>query len=192
MGELYVMNEHTPIRTAGGHESRRRRRPITHHRIFPPAPEATVRLAALEELPELIQLTQELHAENGQHDLSYLKIRDAIAKGLMLDNAVMAVIGEKGDIRAMLLLHINTVYYSDEKQIVELWNFVRCDSRRSNYGKQLLDFAMQYADSLGMHLTIGIMSDESLEAKTRLYERVLGVRSGSVFVYKPKVLSDGR
>lgn len=186
------MNEHTPIRTAGGHESRRRRRAITHHRIFPPAPEAIVRLATMDELPELIQLTQELHAENGQHDLSYRKIRDDIAKGLALDNAVMAVIGESGDIRAMLLLHIKSVYYSDENQIVELWNFVRCDSRRSNYGKQLLHFAMEYADSLMLHLTIGIISDESLEAKTRLYERELGVRSGSIFIYKPKVPADGR
>lgn len=180
------MNDQTPIRTARGHESRRRRRQITHHRIFEPAPEASVRLADAQDLPQLMQLAQELHAENGQHDFSYHKVRNLLQRGVSQDYAVLAVIGEPLDIRAMLMLIVDQVYYSEERQIIELWNFVRCDSRRSDYGKQLLAFAMQYADNLGLDLTIGIVSDESMEAKTRLYERQIGVRAGSVFIYRPK------
>lgn len=116
-----------------------------------------------------------------------------VDRGIYRHNAIMAVIGEPDDIRAMLLLFVDDIYYSDDKQLLELWNFVRWDSRRSTYARQLLDFAIELSNKMGYDLTIGIISDHRLEGKTRMYERVLGEVGGSYFIHRPvKEVSDGR
>jgi hypothetical protein len=64
------------------------------------------------------------------------------------------------------------------------WNYVRPDSRKSNYAKQMIGFAKKCADETGLILAIGIISEKKLEAKRRLYERMLPL-SGYWFIYKP-------
>jgi hypothetical protein len=165
-------------------------------------PEMAVRLATMEDRPSILDLCLQLHRENGKHPLAPPKMEWLVDRGLWRQNAIMAVIGEPQDIRAMLLLFIDDIYYSDEKQLLELWNFVRWDSRRSNYARQLLDFAVGLSERTGYDLTIGIISNERLEAKTAMYDRVIsrtaenqgaGLDRGSYFIYRPrKELSDGR
>lgn len=149
-------------------------------------PERPVRLATPNDRPSILDLALQLHRENGRHPLSPPKMEWLVDRGLWRQKAIMAVIGEPFDIRAMLLLFVDDIYYSDDKQLLELWNFVRWDSRRSSYARQLLDFAIGLAEHTGYDLTIGVISDQRLEGKTRMYERVLGEKAGSYFIYKPR------
>jgi GNAT superfamily N-acetyltransferase len=147
-------------------------------------PERPIRIAGAEDRPCLIDLCCWLHAESGAHRLSLPKIARLIDRGLARDRSIMPVIGEPGDIRAMMLLIVDEVYYSDEFWLAELWNYVRPDSRRSAYGRQLLRFAMECADRSGLDLVVNVVSDARLDAKLRMYERCLGA-AGAVFIYRP-------
>jgi GNAT superfamily N-acetyltransferase len=148
-------------------------------------PDRPIRLASPEDRACLIDLCCWLHAENGAHRLALPKVARLIDRGIARDRGVLPVIGEPGDIRAMMLLVVDEVYYSDESWLAEIWNYVRPDSRRSAYGRQLLRFAMECADRSGLDLVVSIVSDARLDAKLRMYERFLG-HAGGVFVYRPR------
>ena len=93
------------------------------------------------------------------------------------------MIGPPDDIKAHVYLQVDEVYYSDDYQIVELWNFVRPDCRRSDYAKTLIAYAKKFADDTKLHLLIGVLSDIRMAAKVRLYERQLP-KAGEFFLYK--------
>jgi GNAT superfamily N-acetyltransferase len=101
------------------------------------------------------------------------------------DNAIVGVIGPSDNIKAIIYLCVDQVYYSEEVQLVEMWNFVRKDCRKSDYAKRMIQFAKKCADDVGCDLTIGIISDERLEAKERLYARLLP-KGGTFFIYHGK------
>jgi GNAT superfamily N-acetyltransferase len=75
------------------------------------------------------------------------------------------------------------VYYSDDYQIVELWNYVRPDCRKSDFAKRLIEFAKKCSTDTGMDLTIGIISNARMEAKCRLYGRMLP-KAGEFYVWR--------
>ena len=143
-----------------------------------------VRLAYPEDAPSLIKLCVEMHSESGHHPLSLPNVQRLLERGIVRNQAILGVIGDPGDVRAMLLLAIERVYYSDSLHLMEIWNFVRQDSRRSVYGRQLLQFAIECADRTGLELMSAVIDDEKPEKKREMYERVLGSR-GSVFIYRP-------
>lgn len=143
-----------------------------------------VRLAMSEDASSIVKLCAEMHAESGHHPLSLPKVHVLIERGIARHRAIMAVIGDPGDVRAMMLLAMEGVYYSDHLHLMELWNFVRADSRRSIYGRQLLQFAIECADRTGLELMSALIDDERPEKKREMYERLLGSR-GSVFIYRP-------
>lgn len=144
-----------------------------------------IRLAGPDDYQELFRISCLLHAENGQHPFSEEKVKKLVWTGCNRDRAIVGVIGEPVDIRAMIYLQLQPVYYSEDHQLVEIFNFVRADSRRSDFAKRMIRFAKRCADNLGLFLLIGIISDEKLEAKTRLYDRELH-RAGIFFSYRPK------
>jgi GNAT superfamily N-acetyltransferase len=85
----------------------------------------------------------------------------------------------------MMILLIDQVWFSDDKQILELVNFVHPEHRRSNYAKTLVEYAKHCSDATGLDLTIGVLSNVRMEAKVKLYERQLP-KAGAFFVYSPK------
>ncbi len=97
-----------------------------------------VRLALAEDAPSLIDMCVEMHGESGHHPLSIANVHRLIERGIARNQAILGVVGDTSDVRAMLLLAIERVYYSDSLHLIEVWNFVRQDSRRSTYGSQLL------------------------------------------------------
>ena len=54
------------------------------------------------------------------------------------------------------------------------------------FAKNMITFAKKCADETKLILLIGIISDEKLEAKERLYARLLP-KGGTFFVYRPNV-----
>lgn len=147
--------------------------------------ENDIRIAGPDDFQEIFRICCLLHKENGQHSFSELKARHVIWRGVNRENSIVGVIGPSNNIKAIIYLVVDPVYYSDECQLVELWNFVRPDCRKSDYAKRMIQFAKQCADETGLHLTIGIISDERLEAKERLYARQLP-KGGVFYIYKPE------
>ena len=79
---------------------------------------------------------------------------------------------------------LDPVWFSDEFQLLELFNFVRPDSRASDFAKSLIGYAKTCAEGLGIDLMIGVLSNERMEAKVRLYGRMLP-KAGELFCYRP-------
>lgn len=148
-----------------------------------------LRVAGPDDFQEIFRISCLLHAENGSHSFNEMKVREIIWRGVNRWEAICAVIGPPTDIKAMLMLAIEEVRYSDDHEIVEIWNFVRPDCRRSDYAKQMITFAKKCADETGLFLSIGVISEKKLEAKRRLYERMLPL-GGYWFIYRPSTAAE--
>jgi hypothetical protein len=141
-----------------------------------------VRIATPHDFDGLMTLVRLAHADNGQHAFSETKIRESIAAACRMERAIIGVIGPADDLRAAIHMIINEIYYSDDVQLFELWTFVREDSRRSDFAKKLLQFAKDCAEQAKLDLLIGIISDQRLEEKERLYKRTFQ-KAGTFFVH---------
>jgi hypothetical protein len=146
--------------------------------------ENDIRLATPDDFQELFRIACLLHSENGAHAFSKDKVTKLIWRGCNRDNSIIGVIGNHNDIRAMIFLSIEQPYYSDEHQLVELWNYVRPDSRKSDFAKKMILFAKKCAVDTKLVLMIGVISSKQLEAKSRLYSRLLPA-GGTFFIYRP-------
>ena len=66
--------------------------------------------------------------------------------------------------------------------------FIHPDYRSAKGGRarRLCEFSKQAADSLGIPLIIGVLSNNRTEAKVRLYKRQFGEPSGAFFLYNAR------
>lgn len=156
----------------------------------------TVRIAVPEDEAALMALCEEARAEQGEHPLNAGKLRAILQRGIALQNAIIGVIGPVGAPLAYIVILVDPIWYSDDKQLLELTSFVHPNARKAfvaadgtiknpTLGKELIAFAKKCADETGMHLTIGVMSNIRTEAKVRLYERQLP-KAGAFFIYRPE------
>jgi GNAT superfamily N-acetyltransferase len=151
--------------------------------------ENDIRIAGPDDFQEIFRICCLLHDENGQHPFSEYKARHVIWRGCNKDNAIIGVIGPSDNIKALIYLTVDPVYYSDDYQLIELWNYVRPDCRKSDYAKRMIQFAKRCSEETGLDLTIGVISDKRLEAKQRLYERLLP-KGGVFFIFSPRKLAE--
>ena len=63
------------------------------------------------------------------------------------------------------------------------FNFVRPDERKTDYAKRMIAFAKRCSDNVKLPLVIGVLTNERMEGKVRLYRRNLGYPAGAFFVY---------
>ena len=147
--------------------------------------ENDIRVAGPDDFQEIFRICCLLHAEIARHPFNELKVRSIIWRGVNRDGAICAVIGRPDDIKAMLLMTIEEIYYSDESEIIERWNYVRPDCRKSTFAKQMIGFARRISRETGLIVGIGIDTNVKLEAKRRLYERSLKL-GGYWFIIDPK------
>lgn len=150
--------------------------------------ETVVRLAGLDDEVGLLNLCRLMHAEQGSHPLNWPKVIAMMRRATMRQVALAGVIGPSDDIKAGILILLDPVWYSDECQLLEVFNFVREDSRRSDYAKRMIEFAKKCADELDVDLTIGVLSNIRTEAKVKLYARQVP-EAGRFFIYSPKAKS---
>jgi len=146
-----------------------------------------VRIAQPSDLPEIQLLYNQLHSENGLMPLDMQMTTEMMNRAFNKDGGILGVIGEPGDIKAMIYLLIARLWYTKNHHIEELFNFVRPDMRKSkeNYAQRLIEFAKKCSDEIGLPLTIGVMTNQRMEGKVRLYQRSLGVPAGAWFVHMP-------
>lgn len=147
--------------------------------------ENDIRIAGPEDYQEVFRIACLLHNENGQHSFSEIKVKEFMWLGCNRVDAMIGVIGPPTNLKAMIYLQIQPIFYSDEFQLGEVFNYVRPDARKSDYAKRMILFAKKCADDTGLDLMIGVISDKRLEAKKRLYQRLLP-EGGIFFNYRPK------
>lgn len=127
-------------------------------------------------------LCRALHKENGLFSLSEPKIRGYLHLAFARKNAFVGVIGSNGKIEASTCLLMDTQYYSDDLCLVELWNHVGKEYRQSRNAEALIRFGMDCQKATGLPLITGIITNDQVAAKVRLYRRLLGYPAGAFFV----------
>lgn len=142
-----------------------------------------VRLATRDDEDQIVQLLHVMHAENALLPLNETCAKKFFARAFDKQGGIIGVIGDPGDIRAILYLLITKWWYTDCYHLEEIFNFVRPDVRRSNHARTLIGFAKQCSDELKLPLVIGVLTNSRMEGKVRLYRRELGIPAGAFFVH---------
>jgi GNAT superfamily N-acetyltransferase len=139
---------------------------------------AGVRVATKEDEGEIFALLLMLHAENGMFALNRDKVLEGIQCATERRGGIIYVIEEANRVVASLGMIVASDWYSDDKYLLERWNFVHPEYRRSDYARKLLEQAkwtherFKAVGSL-MPFQCGINSFDRTEAKIRLYARHL-------------------
>ena len=148
-----------------------------------------VRLAQRSDEAEVISLVRVMHTESGLFPLDDERVRQTLARVWERKGGILALIGAPGEIRAMLLMQLATVWYTSETHLDETFCWVHPDHRRSDYSKILLEYAKHTSDLLTQRagkkipLIIGVLTSMQMAAKVRLYRRFLGIPVGAFFVH---------
>jgi hypothetical protein len=142
-----------------------------------------VRIATQADAAEIIQLLHVMHFENGMMPLDETCANEFFSRAFERKGGIIGVIGQPGDIRAMIYLLVTRFWYTSTNHLEEAFNFVRPDMRKSNYAKTLIKFAQSCSDEIKIPLVIGVLTNNRMEGKVRLYRRNLGIPAGAFFVY---------
>lgn len=145
-----------------------------------------IRVGNPNDIHQLMELAMDASKELAFVNYDPEKILAEIWAALNREDGIVGVIGEVGEqIEGAVLLRVGAMWYSSEKVLEEKGIFIHPDFRssRAHRGRRLCEFSKRVADQLGMPLIIGILSNDRLEAKARLYERQFGKPSGTFFLY---------
>ena len=123
-----------------------------------------------------------LHDENGLFSLNEDKIRAVIRKCYERKGAIVGVIGPTGKIEASTCLLISDYYYTDDWHLAELWNHVGKDFRNSRNAEALICFGIKCQKEIDIPLITGIITNNRVAGKVRLYRQLLGYPAGAFFV----------
>ena len=145
-----------------------------------------IRLANPQDLDEIMSIAMMACDENGFLNPNPAKLAGEIWPALHQDHGLCAVIGKPGGmIEGLVLLRIGNMWYSDSQVVEEKAIFIHPDFRSAKGGRasKLCEFSKKVADSLGIPLIIGVLSNHRTSAKVRMYERQFGPPSGAFFLY---------
>lgn len=150
--------------------------------------ELEVRIGTPEDVDDIMHLALSACEENGFVEPNPAKLLQEIWHGLNLERGVVGVIGDRGKPEGAVLLRIGSMWYSDHEVLEEKAIFIHPDYRSAKGGRarRLCEFSKQVADSLGIPLIIGVLSNNRTKAKVRLYERQFGEPSGAFFLYNAR------
>lgn len=146
---------------------------------------SVVRLAVPEDKDQLMYLCKVLHEESGLFPMDEDLVLETLDKFFRREGGVIGVIGPSDKLEGMIYMEVTNFWYSRKPYLIELFNFVHPDCRRSDHAKALIKFAKECA-STDVTLVSGIVSNDKTQAKVKLYERQLGKPAGAFFVYQPQ------
>lgn len=153
--------------------------------MAPVDPLAHIRIAEPHDEFDVFKLLALCHEEQPIHPLAWDKITAFVRLATRKERGIIGVIGERYELKAMVFLVLEEVWWSHDWELRELVNFVHPEHRRSTYGKDLIRFAHRCADRVGVDLTMGVLSGVRTAAKVRLYRRQFGPELGVFFVHRP-------
>ena len=152
-----------------------------------PWPQTRVRFATMDDLNELMALCRNLARENAIAPMMDNLVFDLLVGCLTHRTGFVGVIGEPGKIEGAMCLRWGSLWYNNSYWWLEdAFCHVLPEHRSSNNAADLMDWSSWWADSLGIPLMLGIVSNERTRAKIKLYERKLGPMSGALFLVGAK------
>jgi hypothetical protein len=158
------------------------------HNTRPPAPPkdlSHIRLAGEGDEMQIFNLCSLMHAEAGLHPLAWPKVAAMVRLATQRTRGIIGVIGEPHNLLAAIFMVIEPIWYSDDFQLLEYFNYVRPDARKSHFAQDLLAYGKRCADDLGIDFLCGVLSNKRTEAKCRLYQRVMP-KVGEFYCYRPE------
>ncbi len=153
-----------------------------------------VRVAKANDFDEVWRLLMAGHNENALFPLSPEKVRWFVHRMLSPETiapddtgvrGVIGVIGQVGHLEGLAFVITGEFWYTTAKHMEELIIYVDPDHRRSNHAKSLVEWVKSLPETTGLPLLTGILSTTRLEAKCRLYQRILP-KIGEFFFVSPK------
>lgn len=149
-------------------------------------PLITVRTGTPADVHAVMDLALAACEDNGLTNPNPVKLLSEIWAALNLQNGIMGLIGDS-KLEAGVLLRVDSMWYSDDKTLIERAIFVRPEHRKSGEHKvsrvrMLIDFAKKAQEELSIPLVIGILSTQRADAKVRLYERHFGAPAGAYWL----------
>lgn len=146
-----------------------------------------VRLATKRDEGEIFALLCLLHAENAPFSMNRDKVLLGIQYATERKGGIIFVIDDGPRVVATMGMCIAQDWYTDDEYLLERWNFVHPDYRRSDYARKLLEqgkWAHEWFKSKGklMPFFCGINSLLRTEAKIRMYARHMPC-IGAYFMY---------
>lgn len=152
---------------------------------------SVVRVAQPADHQEIWRLFLQGHRENGMFTLAPEKVDYLIMRALHPEliapwdtgpRGAIGVIGGVGSLEGVVLVMIDTYWYTHDRHLGEYLVYVDPECRKSYHAKALVDWMKQQSDTTRLPLLTGIISNHRTEAKVRLYERMLP-RAGAFFLY---------
>lgn len=146
-----------------------------------------VRLATKADEGELFGLLSMLHAENAPFSMNRDKVIAGIRYATDRKGGIIFVIDHGQRVVATMGMCVATDWYSDDEYLLERWNYVHPDFRKSDYARKLLEqgkWAHEWFKARGeiKPFFCGINSLQRTEAKIRLYARHMPL-IGAYFMY---------
>jgi len=148
-----------------------------------------VRVGTPDDVYAVMDLALMATEENGVLEPSHHKLLEHIWAALNQVQGIVGIVGPAGGkAEGAVLLRIGSLWYSDQEVVEEKAIFIHPEFRAAKGGraKKLCEFSKQVADTLGLPLMIGVLSNQRTEAKVRMYERQFGPPSGAFWLYGAK------
>ena len=149
----------------------------------------SVRIGTPDDVDDIMSLALSACDENGFVEPDPVRLLTEIWPALNLEDGVIGIIGKNGEKpEGAILLRVVTMWYSNHQILEEKAVFIDPQYRSAKGGRArcLCEFAKKVADSLGLPLLIGVLSNQRTEGKVRLYERQFGPPSGAFFLYNAR------
>ena len=146
-----------------------------------------VRLATKADEGEIFALLLLLHNENALFSINHNKVLAGIRWATERKGGVIYVIDDGPRVVASLGMTVACDWYTDDEYLLERWNYVHPDYRRSDYARKLLEqgkWSHEWFKQQGklMPFFCGINSFTRTEAKIRMYARHMPC-IGAYFMY---------
>ena len=144
-----------------------------------------VHIAERKHEEELMVLCHQLAIENGLFSMSEAKVRMVLRKAFNRQGGIIGIVTDDDTkIVGMVYLLVDTLWYTDETSLQELFLYVAPEARRAKTAIELMKFAKWCADQSNFNLLIGVLSNERTAGKIRLYKKEFKTEAGNFFVYK--------
>ena len=146
-----------------------------------------VRLATKRDEGEIFALLCMLHTENAPFSMNRDKVILGIQYATERKGGIIFVIDEGSRVVATMGMCVAQDWYTDDEYLLERWNFVHPEYRRSDYARKLLEqgkWAHEWFKAKGKNMPFfcGINSLLRTEAKIRMYARHMPL-IGAYFMY---------
>lgn len=148
--------------------------------------ELNVRVGTPDDVDQCMSLAMLACEENGFLVPEPVMILEHIWSALNQHQGIIGIIGEPGGlVEGAVLLRIGNLWYAPQEVIEEKGIFIHPEYRSAKGGRarRLCEFSKQVADTLGLPLVIGVLSNLRTQAKVKMYQRQFGEPAGAFWLY---------